>query len=328
MNETRRGRPTIRDVAAAADVSIGTVSRVLNQHPNVHERTRNRVLEAMRAMGYEPVFAAQELGRGARPTIGLSTGLGTRRLVPFFQVFHEYLTASVANDGLRFVEIPTRTDGLPTFLCDGMVLFGVHDDDSRIAYLHDHDVPLVLIGSHPDCFSVASDDFSGGCLATRHLLRLGHREIWLITGDGTGQATRDRFQGVVTTLNDAGVDLPPDRVLDAEITPLGGYRAVSGVLAAGAHATAIIASADELAVGAWTACTDHGLRVPQDISIVGFDDLPEIGSELTTVHQDFPTLTQTAIRLLRRAMAGEKPEQVRVPVRLVTRKSTGRRYSA
>ena len=92
MDGQSRTRPTIRDVATAAGVSIGTVSRVLNRHPNVHERTRGKILETMRALGYEPVFAARELGRGSRPTIGLSTGLGTRRLVPFFQVFLEHLT--------------------------------------------------------------------------------------------------------------------------------------------------------------------------------------------------------------------------------------------
>ncbi len=328
MAETTHTRPTIRDVAAAAAVSVGTVSRVLNRHPNVHERTRSRVLEAMRAMGYEPVFAAQELGRGARPRIGLSTSAGTRRLVPFFQVFREHLTRSIANDGLWFTEISTGQDGLPEFLADGMVLFGSHDDDARVLYLKERDVPFVLLGAHPDCFSVSSDDFSGGVLAAEHLLRLDHRDILVLSGELSGQASRDRLDGALHVFEKHGVELPRDSIIDTEMTSLEGYRATLRALDDGSTCTAILAAADELAVGARTACLDRGLRVPRDMSIVGFDDLPEIGEELTTIHQDFQALADTVIRLLRRAIEGEQPEQIRVPVRLVTRGSTSRRYSA
>ncbi|MFW5827780.1 MAG: LacI family DNA-binding transcriptional regulator [Alkalispirochaeta sp.] len=325
MDETKGRRPTIRDVARTADVSVGTVSRVLNQHPNVHDRTRRRVLETMRTMGYEPVFAAQELGRGTRPTIGLSTGLGTRRLVPFFQVFHERLTESAANDGFRFIEIPTGPDGMPEYLVDAMVLFGTHDDDARIQYLQQQDVPFAVIGHHPDCFSVASDDYDGGRIAAEHLLRLGHRTFWVLTGGLNGQASRDRLRGSADALSAAGITEVDREVLDADLTPLGGYRAVAAALASQSAPSAIIAATDELAIGAWAALEDHGVGVPGDVSIVGFDDLPEIGERLSTVHQSFDTLADTTIRLLRRAMNAEPPQQVLLPVRLVTRETTRRR---
>lgn len=325
MIEKQGRRPTIRDVAHAADVSIGTVSRVLNQHPNVHDRTRRRVLETMRAMGYEPVFAAQELGRGARPTIGLSTGLGTRRMVPFFQVFHERLTESVANDGFRFIEVPTTSSGMPEYLADGMVLFGTHDDDARIRFLQERGVPFVLIGTHRDCFSVASDDYAGGVLAAEHLLRLGHQRIWIVTGGLAGQASRDRLRGSSDALAGAGIKVSETDTLETDLTTLGGYRAVAAALRTRPQRpTAILAATDELAVGAWFAVLDQDLQVPRDVSIVGFDDLPEIGERLTTIHQDFDTLAETAVRLLRRAMDNRDPEQIRVPVHLVTRETTSR----
>ncbi|MFP4211748.1 MAG: LacI family DNA-binding transcriptional regulator [Alkalispirochaeta sp.] len=324
MGETKGRRPTIRDVARTADVSVGTVSRVLNQHPNVHDRTRRRVLETMRAMGYEPVFAAQELGRGTRPTIGLSTGLGTRRLVPFFQVFHERLTESAANDGFRFIEIPTGPDGMPEHLADAMVLFGTHDDDARIQYLRQQGVPFAVIGHHPDCFSIASDDYDGGRIAAEHLLRLGHGSFWILTGGLNGQASRDRLRGSTDALSAAGVTVADRDILDTDLNPLGGYRAVAAALRSRTVPSAIIAATDELAIGAWAALDDHDLRVPGDVSIVGFDDLPEIGERLTTIHQDFHTLADTAIRLLRRAMSAEPPQQVLLPVRLVTRETTRR----
>lgn len=328
MDEQRRSRPTIRDVARAAEVSIGTVSRVLNRRPNVHDRTRNRVLEVMRRLGYEPVFAAQELGRGNRPTIGLSTGLGTRRLVPFFQVFLEHLTASVATEGYRFAEISTGSDGLPEHLADGMVLFGTHDDDSRIPYLRDQGVPFVLIGHDPGCHAVASDDYTGGRLAAEHLLRLDHREIAVLIGELVGQASRDRLNGVRDVMSAAGAPPPRLLLIDARFDSLGGYRAMRRALEGRPDFTAVIAVSDELAVGARVACEDAGVRVPEELSIVGFDDLPEIAENLTTIRQDFEALSTTAVRLLRDAMGGEPPEQVRVPVRLVARRSTGRRLSS
>ncbi len=325
MSEHRQVRPTIRDVAGAAGVSIGTVSRVLNRHPNVHERTRAHVLQTMRELGYQPVFAAQELGRGMRPTIGLNTSLGTRRLVPFFQVFLEQLTASVSNEGFRFTEIPTGSDGLPEHFADGLVLFGVHDDDSRISYLEDQSVPFVLIGRSPRCNSVASDDYTGGRMAAEHLIRLEHRTIAILTGELQGQASRDRLLGTREALAAASIECPPQMILHTSFDSLGGYRAIRSALDRNLDFTAIIAASDELALGAKTACLDAGLRVPENVSIIGYDDLPEIGEGLTTIRQDFTALTMTAVQLLRRAMAGEPPEQVLVPVRLITRLSTSQR---
>lgn len=328
MAEQRSSRTTIRDIAQIAGVSIGTVSRVLNRHPNVHDRTRTRVLETMRGLNYEPVFAAQELGRGNRPTVGLSAGLGTRRLVPFFQVFLDALIESVSADGFRFVEVPTGNDALPKHLTDGMVLFGAHDDDSRIPYLRENQIPFVLIGYSSECNSVASDDYTGGRLAAEHLIRLGHRQILVLTGELTGQASRDRLQGARDALEEHGIPLSPELIVETEFDSLGGYRAVRNQLSQETTFSAIIAASDELALGARIACTDVGVRVPEDVSIVGFDDLPEIGVDLTTIHQDFEKLAATAVRLLRQAMDGASPEQIRVPVRLVTRKSTSRKLSS
>jgi LacI family transcriptional regulator len=317
-------RVTIQDVARGAGVSTGTVSRVLNERPGVSPATRRRVLDTIARLRYRPDHTARALSR--QPLrIGLSLAAGTRRLMPFFMVFLEHLITVLQEHGYGLEEIPAGADGLPERLADGMVLHGVHDDDPRIAYLDRAGVPFVLVGHAEGARWVMPDDVGGAREATRHLVKLGHREVLYLGGRMSQQATQDRYRGYREALAEAGLDPAEPVLVEGELDPLAAYRAVRHAFQTGRPASALFAASDEMALGAVAALEDLGLRVPLDVSVVGFDDLPEIGARLTTVRQDIGKITATAVDLLREGLRGAPVRDVTVPVQLVVRGTTARR---
>jgi LacI family transcriptional regulator len=320
------GRPTIRDVARHAGVSVGTVSRALNDRAGVHPDTRRRVRDAVAALGYAPDQAARELAIRRPVTVGLSVAHGHRRLTPFFVVFLEHLLDGLASSGLRVRDVPTGPDGLPTEETDAVVLLGAHPDDPRITHLQALGRPFVLVGHRDGVRSVAADDVAGGRLAAEHLLRLGHRSLLHVTGDPHGQAFGDRHRGFREALAAAlGADRTAPVLVCDDLTTLGAYRALRRYLADAPAPTAIFAATDELAVGCLAAAADLGLRVPHELSVIGFDDLPEIGAGLTTIRQDFGALARVTIDLLLEGLRGDPVRAVRLPVHLLARGTTAER---
>lgn len=316
-------RPTIQDVAQKAGVSTGTVSRVLNSRPGVKATTRASVLEVVSRLEYRPDSAARQLSGGRLSRIGFHVSAQHGRFSPFYMLFMEHLRAGFQGEGYRLEDVPSRPDGLPSHLPEGMVLFGVHDDDARIPYLAAAGVPFVLEGHAPGQRWVRSDDYGGGREATEHLLRLGHTKILHLGGDPLGQGALDRLRGYRDALEAHALEvLPP---LDGGFTVLGAYRALRRALAEGTSFSAIFAASDEMAQGAIEALEDAGLRVPGDVSVVGFDDLPEFGEGLTTIRQDIGRVAETAVTLLREGLRGERVRHEIIPVQLVVRGTTSRR---
>lgn len=323
-------RSTIQEVADHAGVSIGTVSRVLNDRPGVSPTTRDRVRASIATLAYRPDHVARALSK-APLRIGLSLATGTRRLSPFFMLFLEHLIARLQEDGYRFEEVPARDDGLPAWLPNGLILHGAHDDDPRLPYLDAHGVPFAIVGRAEGARWVAPDDHAGGHAATKHLTNLGHREIAYLGGLTGQQASHDRHAGYVEALSEAGIEARREWLLDGAFTSLAGYRAVRRAYEEGCACTAIFAASDEMALGAVAALTDLGLRVPIDVSVAGFDDLPEISDTLaplgglTTVRQDIGRITSTAVALLLEGLAGLPVRSETIPVQLVARGTTARR---
>lgn len=315
--------PTIQDVAQAAGVSIGTVSRVLNGRPGVKASTKTAVVAAVTRLEYRPDTAARQLSGGRTKRIGFHVSAHGSRFSPFYMLFMEHLIAGFEDEGYRIGDVPSRPDGLPARLPDGMVLFGVHDDDLRIPHLEAQGVPFVLEGHAPGQRWVRADDLSGGKQATEHLVRLGHTAVVYLGGDPSGQAAFDRLRGYREVLAENG--LVPLEPLDGSFSVLGAYRAVRRALDAGTSFSALFAASDEMARGAITALEDAGLRVPGDVSVVGFDDLPEFGEGLTTVRQDVAKVAETAVMLLKEGLAGKPVRHEVVPVQLVVRGTTARR---
>lgn len=312
---------TIQDVARAAGVSTGTVSRALNARYGIKEETRQAILAVVKELNYQPDQSARELSLRQTTRIGLHIH-GTRKLSPFYMLFLEQLVKELSIDGYRLEEIPSRADGLPDYLTDGLILMGAHSDDQRISYLQKHHIPFVLVGHQNNIRWVAPDDSDGGYQATRHLLNLGHREILHVTGSMRDQGEYDRYQGYRKALQEIGLEPLPEHILDGGFTTLGAYRVVRKACEKGLNFSAIFAASDEMAVGAIAALEDMGLKVPGNVSVIGFDDLPETGEHLTTMRQNIALIAQEAFKLLREGLAGEPIRHQVIPVHLVVRNTT------
>ncbi|HET8984345.1 MAG TPA: LacI family DNA-binding transcriptional regulator, partial [Trueperaceae bacterium] len=208
---------------------------------------------------------------------------------------------------------------------DAYMLFGSHADDPRITDLQRRGVPFVLVGQRDGVRSVAADDIDGGRQAAEHLLRLRHTQAVHVTGDRGSQAMGDRADAFLAAYAAAGA--PSPRLVDCDaLSALGAYRAMARDLGEGQRDyTAIFAATDELATGVITALSDAGVRVPGDVSVIGFDDMPEVGDHLTTIRQDIAAVARMAVELLHEALAGEPVRRVRVPVSLVVRGTTAER---
>lgn len=318
------GRVTIQQVAERAGVSTGTVSRVINNRKGVRASTRQAVEAAMRALNYQPDQAARALSFRQAPRIGLHIK-GLNHFAPYYMLLLEQLVAGLQAEGLRFEEIPSDERAMPAYLTDALILVGTHDDDPRVHHLMQQGKPFVLIGHHQGVNWVAPDDYDGGRQATAHLLRLGHREIVHISGGMLGQSEHERYSGYCAALKAAGITPERHFLLDGGFTALGAYRALRKAYEGGLRFSAVFAASDEMALGAIAALEDLGLSVPADVSVVGFDDLPELGVRLTTIRQDIPLIARSAVQLLKEALAGAASQHCKLPVQLIVRNTTARR---
>ena len=327
MTLPKPSKATITDVAKAAGVSTGTVSRVLNNRPGVKARTKAQVLATIEALGYRPDAAARELSANQGKRVGLHVATGERRmvLIPYFMLFLEHLVEEVQREGFRLHQVPSRPDGLPEYLTDGVVLLGAYEDDPRVTYLQEAGVPFVLVGHSDGVRSVAPDDFDGGKQAAAHLLKLGHRDIVHMSGFTNSQASFDRFRGFKLVLEGAGLEPPEAHLLDGEFTSLDAYRALRRAYEKGLRFSAVFAASDEMALGVIAALEDLGLRVPADVSVVGYDDLPGVAPSLTTVRQDIAQIAAAAVTLLQEGLRGEPVRHQVLPVQLVVRATSSRR---
>ncbi|MGW1653362.1 LacI family DNA-binding transcriptional regulator [Streptomyces atratus] len=321
------------DVARVAGVSSQTVSRVSNGFPGVNEETRQRVLAAMKELGYRPNSAARALKRGDFRTIGvitftLSTTGNVRTL--------EAIATSAAQEGysvtLLPVAVPTQDEVRGAFSRLGelavdavIVIMEVHLLDSASLSLPPHVKIVVADSDAGDRYAVVDTDQAGGTRdAVLHLLDLGHRTVWHLAGPETSYAAQRRTDAWRRTLEEAGRMPPP--LVRGDWSAESGYRA--GLhLAEQANCTAVFAANDQMALGLLRALHERGRKVPQDVSVIGFDDIPESGSflpPLTTVHQDFAEVGRRCVEsALRQVRQGEAERGTTlVPTRLVVRDST------
>ncbi|MFF3785265.1 LacI family DNA-binding transcriptional regulator [Streptomyces sp. NPDC001933] len=321
------------DVARVAGVSAQTVSRVSNGFPGVNEETRQRVLTAMKELGYRPNSAARALKRGEFRTIGvitftLSTTGNMRTL--------EAIATSAAQEGysvtLMPVAVPTQDEVRGAFSRLGelavdavIVIMEVHLLDSAPLSLPPHVKIVVADSDAGDRYAVVDTDQAGGTRdAVQHLLGLGHRTVWHLAGPEASYAAQRRTDAWRKALEEAGRVPPP--LVRGDWSAESGYRA--GLhLADQSDCTAVFAANDQMALGLLRALHERGRKVPQDVSVIGFDDIPESGSflpPLTTVHQDFAEVgrrcVESALRQVRQG--GEERGTTLVPTRLVVRDST------
>ncbi|MFE0729845.1 LacI family DNA-binding transcriptional regulator [Streptomyces antibioticus] len=331
----RRSRTTasMADVARLAGVSSQTVSRVSNGYAGVNEETREQVLAAMKELGYRPNSAARALKRGEFRTIGVITfslsSTGNVRTL-------EAIATSAAAEGyavtLLPVAVPTQDEvrgaftRLEELAVDAViVIMEVHLLDAATIMLPPYVQVLVVDSDAGDHYTVVDTDQAGGSrTAVEHLLGLGHETVWHLGGPEDSFAAQRRTDAWRAALTEAGRTPPP--LIRGDWSAESGYRA--GLeLAAHDDCTAVFAANDQMALGLLRALHERGRRVPQDVSVIGFDDIPESGSflpPLTTVHQDFAEVGRLCVQAVLRKMRQDDPEHgtTLVPTRLVLREST------
>ncbi|MFJ1761230.1 LacI family DNA-binding transcriptional regulator [Amycolatopsis sp. NPDC088138] len=321
------------DVAREAGVSGQTVSRVANGRTNVDDTTRERVLAAMRRVGYRPNSAARALRNGKFRSIGVIISalptFGNSRTL-------DAIAAAVVAEGFSIILMPvTRpTQGEVTGAfgklneqsVDGVViLIEQHQLDQSEIELP-HGLPVVVIDSSAryDYPVVDTDQADGAAQATRHLLGLGHHTVWHIAGPPQSYAAERRRKSWQATLEGAGRPVPP--MSTGDWTPESGYRAGQR-LAADPAVTAVFAANDQMALGLLRALHEAGRSVPGEVSVVGFDDMDESAHfwpPLTTIRQSFEAVGRHAVAALLAEIAAdvEAGAPVTVPTELVVRAST------
>lgn len=304
---------SIRDVANRARVSVGTVSNVLNRPDIVAASTRSRVLAAIDALGFVPNDAARQLRRGRGRTLGLVV-LDVAN--PFFTDVAKGVEEATGAAGMAVIFCnsdgdPARESAYLDLLeeqrVQGVLITPVDDANERLLRLRDRGILVVLLdrrSPRPDVCSVSVDDRLGGELAVRHLIEMGHRRIAFVGGPGRLEQVRDRWEGALQALRDAGSSEEHLRRFDTpDLTVAAGRDAAARILGRprGTRATAVFCANDLLALGALQELTRQQVRVPEDIALVGYDDIDFAAAAavpLSSVRQPRQRLGRTAATLL------------------------------
>ncbi|AMW08688.1 LacI family transcriptional regulator [Streptomyces qaidamensis] len=329
-------RPVMADVARMAGVSKQTVSRVLNDHPAVRRETREAVLEAMRTLGYRPSRSARSLASGRTRMLGVisfdAARYGPASILTAINTAAQeagYLVSSIALDTADHDTVVEAVDRLSAEGADGVIAIAPQLWVGRaLAETTGLGTPLVVLESALDEETplVTGDSRTGARKATEHLLGLGHATVWHIAGPAGWTSADHRLTSWQGTLRAAGAAVPAPLV--------GDWSAGSGYdlghrLARRPDVTAVFASNDQMALGLLHALHEAGRSVPGDVSVVGYDDVPEAAHflpPLTTVRTDFAEIGTRSLRLLldRIDGPGDRPRvDTLVPVDLVVRASSG-----
>lgn len=328
---------TIYEVAREAGVSTATVSRVVNDRQHVREATRLRVEAAMRDLGYVANRQARGLAGGRSRVIGLLVyELGSS----YFNQLIRGIDAATAQIGYDLMLYTTHARRemeaqhaaeLASGPADGLIFVLAVEIDSYVDRLRRQRVPFVLLDHDrdvPDSTFVTAANRRGAKEAIEHLINLGHRRIGFITGTPGTSSARERLAGYRDALRDARIAYEPLLVVEGDFLEIRGFQATRELLALERRPTAIFTSADTAAFGAIKAARAAGLDVPRDVSIVGFDDIPEaslVMPPLTTVRQPLQEMGATAVRLLRRLMdePDATPRRTELLTELIVRESSG-----
>ena len=345
---------TIQDVARLAKVSTGTVSRVLNNKPDVDPLTRERILRIVEERGYVPSITAAGLAVGRNRLISVLVPALTWPLVSELMlsvaeiveetsyeiVLYSISTSNHERDCSRVID---RI--LATKLTAGLLAVFPGQSARHLTELHQHGFPVVLIDDQNPPVEgipwIGADNRTGAYEATRYLIQLGHKRIAYIQGPMKYKVSHERYQGYCDALQEAALELDPLLVQEGDFMPTGGSSCARAFFTRpeAERPTAIFAGSDLMAYGVMSAAQECGLRIPEDITLVGFDDNPSsahMQPALTTVKQPFSDMGQRAIQLLlhlieqsRSARHGQSPHgvlveeapRIQLPTSLVIRES-------
>jgi DNA-binding LacI/PurR family transcriptional regulator len=327
---------TIRDVARAAGVAASTVSRYLNGQLRVSPATEAKVLEAVAELGYVPNAPARNLARRRSGVIGFVVPEISN---PYFGAIADFVVEAVERHGRLVLLCSHRSqsvrqssyiDLLASGAIDGMLYLGSFRSNERLAAAITDGLPVVVvdepIAGLPPVSSVVMDDYAGGYQATSYLVALGHRRIAFVSGPAELGSVQERYRGYCDALRVGCIDAEGQVNLAGQFTEQFGMSALPHLLAAAQPPTAAFVASDYIALGVLSAAEMHGIRVPDDLSIVGFDDIrfsQYVRPRLTTIRSPVDRLAQQGVELLfERLQDPQAPARTQVlPVELVIRES-------
>lgn len=317
---------TIKDVAKQAGVSTTTVSHVINKTRFVAEDTTKAVWEAIKQLNYSPSAVARSLKINTTKSVGM---LITTSESPFFAeivlaveefCYRKGYSLFLCNTQNDPEKINNHLDMLIKKRVDGILVMCSEYSDGLFDTFENTNIPMVVMdwgvnGKGRD--RIVDHSFDGGYLATRHLIENGHQKIAVITGDLEKETVRTRLDGFKKALSDANLNVPDEWILKGDFEPEGGYECMNNLLKSGKELpTAVFCFNDVMALGAISAITEKGLNVPQDISVIGYDNVHSsrfYAPPLTTVHQSKSRLGSAALELLlERIENNEKAKEPRV----------------
>jgi len=342
-NQQQPRPTTIRDIARLAGVSIATVSRVLNDRPDVSVETREAVLEVVRRLGFSTNRSARALSAGRTGLVGVMLPIIHAQ---YFSFILSGASEALYEQDMRAILCPTLhqherevtlLDRVMHGTTDGAILMLPEESNEELRALQFQRYPFVVVDPRvrldEGIPAVSAAHASGAKQATEHLLALGHRRIGAITGLPDWMATVERVSGYHAALAGAGVAPDPQLEVTSNWLISGGFESALTLLDLPDPPTAIFAFNDNLAIGAMRAARARGLRVPEELSIVGFDDTeqaPIVTPALTTVRQPLAEMGRTAVSLLNRLLDKQRVEAlgIELATRLVVRESTAPAQSA
>lgn len=328
---------TIKDLAKMANVSHTTVSRALNNSPLIKEETKRKILELAEQLNYMPNFNAKSLVLQRSYTIGL-----------FFTSLDKGTSSSFLADTMRGVNRVVTVDynlftrGIKDYedyasihsrKFDGIILMSQSEaDNAFIRHVLEQDIPLVVLNrqvEEPGIVNILSNDKEGAYAAGRHLIELGHKRIAIIEGVEGFKSTQQRKEGFLQALADAGLAIQSDYMASGRYDMESGYSGMQSLLKLPLPPTAVFCSNDDMAIGAMNAAFEHGLKIPKDLSVVGFDDIGYsqfTTPPLTTIKRPIEEISAEGARkllaLIDDPAAGG--EALFLTTELVERKSTAR----
>ena len=326
---------TIKDVAKMAGVSTTTVSHVINKTRFVAEETEKLVLQAIQDLKYSPSAVARSLKVNTTKSIGM---IVTTSEAPYFaEIIHaveehcyrQGYSLFLCNTQNNAEKIRNHLDMLAQKRVDGiLVMCSEYLPDSLNILTNFETIPMVVMdwGPNVDTDIIQDNSFNGGYLATQHLIENGHKYIGIIAGELSKTTAKTRYEGFVHAMQEAGLTINPNWVMEGFFEPEDGYECMNKILRQDTLPTAVFCCNDVMALGAISAIGEKGLRVPDDISIIGYDNIHAsrfYSPPLTTIHQSKSRLGVQAVNLLfeRINHKSEQRETLEIHPELVIRKS-------
>lgn len=327
-------RPTIRDVARLAGVSHQTVSRVINRSNDVTPETRDRVEASIIELGYRPSAIARSMARGETRTLAcISPNLTDYTFASIIEGAEQearsqgyFLLSSSARDSQSFSALVEELVGHRRV--DGLLIINPYADERH--QLIPPNFPVVFVGAHSrggPIPSVCLDDEDAARAATQHLLERGHRRIALVTGPLVEDCSVDRRAGFMQALETAGIPFDESLVYEGDWSASSGREALLALAQRGNLPEAVFAQNDRMALGVLHAARELGLRVPEQLAVIGVDDMPlasYFDPPLTTMRQDMPRIGREAAHILLERIKNPNAalSHIKLPAELVVRQST------